>query len=53
LNPSWHVTFDASKHINMVVYIGSMDEWLYSENLELWVGDSLVPTENTKIGDTY
>jgi len=47
LNPSWHITFDASKPINMVVYIGSMDWDYYSENLELWVGDSLVPTENT------
>jgi len=46
----WGVSFDTSRFINMVSCIGTLDYPNYSDDMELWVGDSPVPTENTKIG---
>jgi len=53
VNPSWSISFDTSKYINMVVYIGGME---YQDNcsiVEPWVGDFPEPTDNQKIGGPF
>jgi len=54
-NPWWGVSFSSSRYINMVSVIGNFSpgDERESEDMELWVGDSLVPTENTRIGGTF
>jgi len=54
-NPWWRLSFTSSKFINMVSVIGNFyPGFLWeSENMEIWVGDSLTPTDNTKYGATF